>query len=337
MKFYKIHNGNILYKVLLFATVVYVFFMYPKLTANYAYIGLKVWFENMIISLFPMMVIVNLLLMTKLYVPFIQPFAKLLYPVFRLPVEAFFVIFFGFLGGFPIGAKLTCQLYEDHLISEDMANYLLAFVNQIGPAYFSGFVLIHILSSKAAVPIYLPYFLMYGVPLLYGILLRYTVYYNGLSADSLNCPKEQKKNALSLADSKNNACKRNLSILSNIPYAIQNSCEQITILGGYMIICNALRALIAVFLKKHKYISLFGHCILEISGGLKALHVNIAASLYYPVWVFSLLSFGGICCFLQTASLLTCSKLSIKKYMLHKIILCSITTFFSYLIYILLC
>ena len=76
--------------------------------------------------------------------------------------------------------------------------------------------------------------------------------------------------------------------------------------------------------------------LLEISGGLKAICTNCSVSRLYPVFVFALLSFGGICCFLQTASLLREAKLSPKKYMLHKMILCSITSIVSYIIYLLL-
>lgn len=305
------------------------FLKYPKLTSDYAYVGLKIWFDSMIISLFPMMVLVNILRTTELYKIIMKPLTRLLHPIFHLPTEGIFIIFFGFLAGFPLGAKLTCQLYEEKKISKQMAEYLLAFVNNLGPAYFSGFVLVSVLSSKSSYPVYIPYFIMYGIPLLYGIVLRYTYYHTVTEISALHHTgiKKEKNDPISNISS---------TILSHIPKAIQNSCEQMTILGGYMIICNALRTPFAVLFQQSRTLFLVCNSLLEISGGLKAICTNCSVSRLYPVFVFALLSFGGICCFLQTASLLTEAKLSPKKYMLHKMILCSITSIVSYIIYLLL-
>lgn len=315
MKKNRIINGKEWLPVIIVTILIITFLKYPKLTSEYAYVGLKIWFENMIVSLFPMMVLVNYLRSTGLYKIMMRPLTKLLGPIFHLQTEGIFVIFFGFLAGFPLGAKLTCQLYEENKISKQMAHYLLSFVNNLGPAYFSGFVLVSILSSRASHSVMLPYFIMYGIPLLYGILLRYTCYRH-IDGVFLTASKNTKQSEGGL--------------LSCIPAAIMDSCHQITILGGYMIICNALRTPFAVYLKQNKVWFLICNSLLEISGGLKAVCANCSYERMYPVYIFALLSFGGICCFLQTASLLTEAGLSSKKYMLHKIILCSITSLITY-------
>lgn len=310
---------HLLLNILFWGTVIVLFLSNPKLTSDYAYVGLKIWFDHMIISLFPFMVIVSLLRLSGLYRYLMQPFTKILYPIFRLPIEAIFVIVFGFLSGFPLGAKLTCCLYEDGKITKDMADYLLAFVNNIGPAYYSGFVLTSILPCSGLNALVASFFLMYGIPLCYGVFLRYTIYLRRLTLTE-----------------KQTESRSFISITECLPDAIYGSCEQMTILGGYMILCNALRAVLQILLKSQPLLLLLGHCVLEISGGLKALQINCGQSLLYPVYIHTLLAFGGICCYLQTSSLLIKQGLSTQKYMLHKLILCSITFVSSYVYYQLL-
>lgn len=316
--------GSLLFFLLIF----YVFLKYPKQTGEYAYIGLNIWYQNMIVSLLPIMFFIQMLYKTNLYIPFFKPIYRLLNPIFRIPLEGIFVIVFGFLSGFPLGAKLCCELYKDNVISKDLAEYLLCFCNNIGPAYFNGFVLSTILPFYHFSSVLYAYFCMYGIPIFYGILLRYTIYKTNIT---MFHPKYDIPDKNLTMNKKKEPIK---PLLAVVPSCLEASLNQITMLGGYMIICNALRTPFSIYLKGESL--LIAHCILEISGGLKALQIYDHQNMMYPVWVLSLLSFGGICCFFQTAALLTNTKLSIKKYMLHKIILCSITFLISFLLYVLL-
>lgn len=287
---------------------IFVFFLsYPALTGDYAYIGLDIWFKNMIISLLPVMILINLLQKSGLYKPVMKPLRRLLYPVLRIPEEGIFVIFFGFLAGFPMGAKITTDLYLTKKISKQMAEYLLAFTNNIGPAYFMGFVLTKICPGHTKS---IALGIMYGLPLFYGILLRHTVYrHMDLKTDSATVPCPS-------------------SFLSLIPDSIQAALCQMAMLGGYMIFFNALRVIPHVLFQKHPALLIISHNLLEISGGLKCLQINLRNHPLYLLFVHAALSFGGLCCFFQTAALLAGTNLDAKKYMLHKVILCSITVLF---------
>ena len=96
----------------LFFVVVFCFLRYPAKTADFAYVGLKTWFDTMIVSLFPFMVLMNLLLKTGYDQIFITPLYYLINPLFRNSKKAMFVIFFGFLCGFPLGAKCIVNFYN---------------------------------------------------------------------------------------------------------------------------------------------------------------------------------------------------------------------------------
>lgn len=293
----------------LFVLIILIFFLIkPALTGDYAYIGLTIWYKNMIISLLPVTILVNLLLASGLYKPLMRPLTRLTATIFRLSEEGIFAVVFGFLAGFPLGAKITTDLYLEKKISKQAAEYLLAFTNNIGPAYFTGFVLTRICPGHNK---YFALWIMYGIPLLYGILLRHTVYRN-----------------MHMSSSQSKIHASETSFLAILPGCIQLSLCQMAMLGGYMVFFNALRVIPHVLLCRYREVLIFCHTLLEISGGLKCLLINVKDSPFYLLFVHAALSFGGLCCFFQTASLLSQTDLSAKKYMLHKIILCSITIMF---------
>ena len=138
----------------------------------YASLGLSVWFEKMIPTLFPFMILSEW--MIRLHIT--EDFSELLYyilrPLYHISKSLCFVITFGFLCGFPMGAKTTASLYQKGELTKEEASYLLAFTNNIGPVYFISYILPCLGISRPV-----PYIIgMYGIPLLYGLILRYTYF-----------------------------------------------------------------------------------------------------------------------------------------------------------------
>ena len=74
--------------------------------------------------------------LTDLFSQLLAPFIK---PIFRIRSTCIYVIFVGFLCGFPMGAHVTAQLYERKQLTKNEAEYLLSFCNNIGPVYFVSF------------------------------------------------------------------------------------------------------------------------------------------------------------------------------------------------------
>lgn len=291
------------------------FLFHAQKTAQFAYIGLNTWFEQMIVSLFPFMVFMNLLLKTGLSSSFIRPFYLLLRPLYRNTPDAVFVIFFGFLCGFPLGCKSVCSLYEQGRISKQNAEYLLCFANNIGPAYMTGFFLQTIQPPHHAA---LSVFFLYGIPLLYGLFLRYTSYRHALDAEYVSFVCQSKASSVQ-------------PIFTALPDAINDALKQIAMLGGYMILFNALRIVPHLLFCDNQGFYLFFQSILEISGGLLCVNSLSADGITKTLGIYAVFTFNGLCCHFQSFSLMAPLRLSGKKYMLHKIILCSITVFFVWL------
>ncbi len=291
----------------------------PKST-YYALQGLNLWFSRMIPSLLPFMIISGIMVRLQLTESFVSVIHPLLTPIWRVQKNVTYAMVMGFLCGFPMGARVTCDLLKRNQITQMEAEFLLAFCNNIGPVYFTGFVL-PLLNRKLLFP-YL--FGMYGLPFLYGLFLRYTVY----KKLSSNGPKIQ-----------NQTQTNHFSLLEQIDDAITTSIQGILSLGGYMILFNLLNLIPVCLLDLMQHIpafrvltadnslffkelpSLFAP-ILEITGGLFMLGEQM------PLYSLLLLPFGGLCCIAQTYSIIRNSGLSIHSYVYHKLILAGITSLY---------
>ncbi|MBQ8189948.1 MAG: hypothetical protein IJZ44_09240 [Lachnospiraceae bacterium] len=303
-----------LFLTILFSILLFFVLRYSHIAKEYAYLGLNTWYHQMIPSLLPFMIISSMLIHLNLDEIIIKPFSPILRMLYQISNPAIYVMVMGFLCGFPMGAKTAALEYESGKISKEEAEYLLAFVNNIGPAYYLSFVYGNIIPQKKLLT---GLFLLYGIPLLYGFILRHTFYRNKISICS---------NSISLPHRK----KEKTTLFFALDTSIHNGLTQISMLGGYMIICNLL-VMIPKLLFAHTPIlcSLF-HNIMEISGGLLSIRALNLSSIQTFAYTHICLVFTGISCHLQTFHILHHSHLSCKKYMLHKIILCSIVCIILY-------
>ena len=128
--------------------------------------GLNLWFEKMIPTLLPFMILSGILIRMNLSDSFARLFAPLLRPLFGLSDSCLYVLVIGFLCGFPMGARVTAESLQHGRLTHREASLMLAFCNNIGPIYFSGFVL-----TLFPVPCPWPFWAgMYLLPLLYGLI-----------------------------------------------------------------------------------------------------------------------------------------------------------------------
>ncbi|MCH5280248.1 MAG: hypothetical protein J1E61_02175 [Lachnospiraceae bacterium] len=278
---------------------------YSDYAKQYAYLGLSVWFEQMIPSLLPFMILSSLLIKLNLDELLIKPIAGILRHLYHINDAGIYVLVMGFLCGFPMGAKTAAMEYEAGKLSRREAEFLLAFTNNIGPAYFLSFVYG---SIYVAMPLYAGLFCLYGIPLLYGLFLRYTVY-SDLPETDYHVEKRSTKK---------------YSFLSALDESVEGGLFQIAMLGGYMVLCNLLVLIPKVLFSSHIWAGSFCHNLLEISGGLLAIKQSAPAPRAAFFFAHISLAFTGISCHLQTFHILGDTGLSKQKYMLHKLILCSI-------------
>lgn len=290
--------------LLFFVGMTFCMLLYGGLSAKLALEGLNLWFTKMIPALLPFMILSGVLIGTGLSDSFASLFAPVLKPVLKLSDSCLYCVIIGFLCGFPMGARVCAQSYERGKISRREATLLLSFCNNIGPIYFTGYVL-------GLFPVEQKWLVlcgMYGIPFLYGVLLRYTIF-RQIAFETV--PKKEKRARITAG-----------MLLTKLHASILSGLDAITVLGGYMIFCNLLNLIPRIFLRRMPHLVSFAGPLLEITSGLSRL------SGADKTWAFIVLPFGGLSCIAQTYSCIKNTDLSLSEYIFHKLVQTMLTAAF---------
>lgn len=296
--------------LLLFLVLTVCILTNSSLSLAYATLGLELWFKKMIPALLPFMILSGVMVRLKLTEKMSMALFPLLGPVYRVRKNVVYCMMLGFLCGFPMGAKVTSELLERGMLTEKEASYLLAFCNNIGPVYFCSFVL-PLLGRRLTLP-YL--FGMYGIPLLYGLLLRHTVFRDSLQTESASRGRKQQipLPELHACSSENGAIPFGRKLLEALDDSIVSSLQSILTLGGYMVLFDLMNLLPHLLSGRSPFLAA---PLLEITGGLSLLGGGL------PLYSLLALSFGGLSCMAQTYSCIKGTGLSMGSYVRHKVIL----------------
>lgn len=278
----------------------YLLLCYPSQSLEYASTGLALWFQKMIPTLLPFMILSGIMVRMNMTERFARWFHPLFHRLWGTSINGSYAILMGMLCGFPMGARVIGELCKAGKLSEDEGAYLLAFCNNIGPIYFLSFVM----STLSISGNYIPFAIMYGVPLCYGYVLRRVVYKKLYI-------KKQYFNFSTAA--------KTPSLLAAIDDSVISGLIGIGKLGGYMVFFNLLNIMFIPFSAlPDKFLSLC-NCILEITSGIS----RTGATGFYMILI--LLPFGGLSCMAQTYSMIKDTNLSINNYFIHKCIQTAIT------------
>ena len=122
--------------------------LFPTLSFEASKTGLLLWFDTVLPTLLPFLVISQLILKT----PLISYFQALLGPIFmkifHCSVSGAFCAVCGFLCGYPVGARLIALQIQEKTITPTEGQYLLAFCNNISPGFCISFGILHAIGSK---------------------------------------------------------------------------------------------------------------------------------------------------------------------------------------------
>ncbi len=291
--------------LLFFSSILCLLLLTPIQTLSYAKSGLAIWYQSMLPSLLPMMIVTSAMIkldVTTLFSSFLHPLTKRLY---HLSQNGTYALLIGFLCGFPMGAKVVCELYENKRLSQEEANLLLPVCNNIGPIFLITYGLKPFVKSH----LYFTLLLFYAIPLIYAFFIFRNKHFVRMELEST----------------------RKIPFSVALDEAISEGAASILSLGGYLMFFSILTLIPINLLKLPDTLSIFFSCLLEITNGLSYKAV-------LPPYIYlSLIQFGGICCIFQTIKYVSRTDLNLKKYLLHKTALTLITLVFFYAVNIFSC
>lgn len=257
-----------------------------------------IWFENLLPSLLPFMIISNILILMH----WEHYFVKLLLPAFKKMFQicdsGIYTIVSGFLFGFPMGAKVIGQLYGQKKLTKNEAEFLLSFCNHLSPIYCITFIAPLLYLSTTGTIVFL--ILFYGVPFVYGFFLRHTFY-----KDKIFFSKNREMNPF-----------KSYGLSYCLDQSITDALASIAKLGGYMVFFSSTGYLIKIIIQtltgsNQLFTKIYP--LLEISSGLSYMVPGIMEAFVY-------LTLGGLSCLFQTRSMLKETDLSVNHYCIHKLI-----------------
>lgn len=294
--------------------------------------GLALWATKVLPTLFPFFVATELLCQTNFTYILGKLLNKFMKPIFNVPGESAIAIILGTISGYPVGAKVVCNLKEQKIISKIEAERLIAYTNNSGPLFILGTVGIALYGNKSLGIILLISHILSS--LLVGYCFRFW---------------KKDKFDINYRETKFNSKLTPLKI-SDIGEVLGNSIKKsistILLIGGFIVIFSVIISILEAsgiltifseFLSNFSIpeeISLSAFSgIIELTNGVN-LTANLSAS-YYTLSILLtsfLLGFGGFSVLLQVYSIIVKENISIKPYFYGKLLQGLFSVIFTFIL-----
>lgn len=292
------------YMILLIGFLI-VMLCFPMETFHGATNGLLLWFQTILPTLLPFMILSNLLIRTNCVFYISRAIRPFIQKLFHVSNDACYAIFIGFLCGYPMGAKVIADLHTSGRITRKEGQYLLSFCNNTSPMFIISYIVMQTFKDKEMLLITL--LILFLSPIVCSFLFRKFYHITSASVHSLYTQKEIYFDFQMFDD------------------AIMNGFETITKVGGYMILFSI------VFTLSEKLPITFSLPLLEISNGIPLIMKSYSNfKIAYP-YVLGLTSFGGLCAVAQTNSMIQNTGLRILPYIIQKLITALVTSLIAFL------
>lgn len=261
--------------------------------------GLLLWYQTLIPSLLPFILVTNALSEMNAY----QQIARRFSNKNAGRIYEILAVVMGNLCGYPIGAKIINDFAMSQCISRERANELLAMASQASPMFLIGYVFRHFLERKLPLIVFLT-----------AIYLPVCIYYLLFRVFSQNQPSSQ-----IMHDTK------------KIPFrdTFLHSVEVMVTIGIYVILFSILLSILLPHCNtSFAKLPLF---FLEITTGVKLISDTAYNEPIQTALLCALSSFGGLCSAYQIKGVLQYKNAQIKRYLTDKCILSSGTFLIVYL------
>lgn len=315
-------NKKILTKVVIVCFLALMLF-FPASSYYGAKKGLLLWFNTILPTLLPFIILSNLIIRLQIT----KPLSRLLYPLFHLLFRVSrggcYPILIGFLSGIPVGAKSTADLVKNDSISCDEGQFILGFCNNASPMFIMSYIAIAQLNqSNIRIGLIL---IMYSsailATLIYFRLLakpKKTLNHTISSTQYISSTRYNDNVEYSKAET---SPQFDFSLLDS---AIMDGFEVITKVGGYIILFSIPAQIISSIGSNDSLLKLLCIGFLEITTGINQIsqsNLDIGSKI---ALITMITAFGGLSGLAQTKSVISNTRLSIGTYfkvkLLHMVI-----------------
>lgn len=308
----------------------------PKLSISSATEGLNLWFNLLVPSLFPFILISDLLVsfgFVEILSKYLEPIMR---PIFNVSGIGIFPFSMSIMSGYPVGAKLTSKLRSMNSISKIEGERLITFSSTSGPLFIIGTVLLGMLGApNLSLLMIIPHYL--GA-LTLGLIFKF---YKNDKKDSLENYSIHRIHKIQ--PNKNN------SIGFIISKSIKDSMDSIIVIGGFVIIYSVVINILLssnifnlVINKISNLIYVDANIIkgiiagiVEITNGCSIIS-NLNIDIFYKILLLnSIIAWGGFSIHSQALSFISATDINPSIYMISKLIHSCLTSLYTYLGYLL--
>lgn len=251
----------------------------------------------------------------------------------------------GIISGYPTGAKILTNFRNNNICSKEECERLLSFTNNSGPLFILGTVGISLFgNSTIGLLLFITHILSC---LTVGILFRFWKY-NQENKKNLSYIQKnhQIKNTFKSKIERNISFSDLGTILGN---AISSSISTIVMIGGFivlfsvilsiiknsnilLVVYNSFRPIFNLLKINYNYFNGFISGLIELTNGINQISIIPIKSISINIIICSiLLGFGGISVLLQVLSIISKTDISIKPYIIGKILHGIISGIYTYI------
>jgi sporulation integral membrane protein YlbJ len=285
--------------ILIFCIILYLL-LAPTRALEHSTNGIRLWFNTLLPALLPFMILSSLMISTSGAVLLINLLPHFFQTILGLSAWGIYAFFLGLFCGYPMGAKLTADLYREKKIAKNEAEYLLTISNNPGPSFVSGYLLQQLLNAgqlRAEA-----FLLLYTSEFICCLLFR--ALYGRFRRQSAPPPIKKEVSEVPLPEL--------------LDTSIMNSFEAITKLGGYILLFSLISGILELILPHSDTLSSLIMAGNELtSGSAKIAQLSWDFPMRFSV-ILGAASFGGISCIFQTSSMIRGTDLSLGMYALAK-------------------
>lgn len=296
---------NLIYISLLLFLILIIIII-PELSMLTFFQGILLWATKVLPALLPFFILTKLLSYTTFVTKaekFLSPITKKLY---RVGGNSGYIYLMSIISGYPVGAKLTSDLYQEHQLTSNQAKTITAFTSTSGPLFIIGTVGIGFFNSNK-----------FGIIILISHLIGALI--NGLLYRNKEPINYAKMKPIQIPN-------------NTLSESMHSSIVSIMMVGGFIAISYMILQIILelnLFALPISIISAF-HIdksiatsilsgIIEITTGLNMLSkTNISINLATIISSF-LISFGGLSIHAQAYCYIRNFNLSYRQFLLQKI------------------